>query len=147
MVGHEMFAADLAVFAVGIFGLVEGGYVGFALGDPHAGRRPQAEGVDRRGRPALAVAAMTIARESRFARDLELDRAARTTGPIGGGNLLSSAPGPNKSLYSEYIRNASSRGSDEISLSTVNFRPCARTASRSRVRVPKGDIKVTTAGS
>jgi hypothetical protein len=27
-----MSAADLAVFAVGIFGLMEGGYIGFALG-------------------------------------------------------------------------------------------------------------------
>jgi hypothetical protein len=32
MVCHEMSAADLAVFAEGIFGLVEGGYIGFALG-------------------------------------------------------------------------------------------------------------------
>jgi len=31
MVGHEMSAADLAVLAVGIFDLVEDGYIGFAL--------------------------------------------------------------------------------------------------------------------
>src|SRR5258708_1663217 len=35
MVGHEMSAANLAVLAIGVFGLVEGGYIGFAPGDPH----------------------------------------------------------------------------------------------------------------
>jgi hypothetical protein len=85
---HDMPAADLAVLAIGILGLVEGPDIGLAFDDPHAARRPQAEGVDRRGRPGLAVAAMAIAREGRLARDLDLDRAAKATGLVDGGNRL-----------------------------------------------------------
>src|SRR5258708_36442327 len=85
MMGHEMAAADLAEFSVGVFGLVKGADVGFAFGDPHIVRLPQAEGVDRRRRPRLAVAAMTVAGEYRRARNLDLDRTTKTAGLVSGG--------------------------------------------------------------
>jgi hypothetical protein len=83
-----MAAAQLAELAVGIFGLVKGSDIGFAFGDPHAVGLPQAEGIDRRGRPGLAVVAMTVSRKHRLARRLQLDGAAKAAGLVGGGGCL-----------------------------------------------------------
>ena len=64
-------AADLAELAVALLGLVVDADAALALGDLHRLRFPEAERVDRRGRPAPARRAMTETPERQRNLDTE----------------------------------------------------------------------------
>ena len=81
MLGHDMAATDLAEFPVGVLGLVVGADVGRALGDAHVARLPQAEGIDRRRRPGLAIPAMAVAGKNRRCPLLPLRPRRRSSRP------------------------------------------------------------------
>src|ERR1700722_8770402 len=78
MVGHNMTAAGLAVLALAPRGLRERRDMIPSLRDFHRVWLPEAEGVDRAGRPGAAGLAMAIAHRLRRAFDFDLDCAAKT---------------------------------------------------------------------
>src|SRR5471030_2022005 len=77
MVGHNMTAAGLAVLALAPRGPRECRNLILSLRDIHRVRLPEAEGVDRAGRPGAAGLAMAIAHRLGRAFDFDLDRAAK----------------------------------------------------------------------
>src|SRR5262249_42370748 len=78
VVGEQMPAADLAELAVASLRLVVDANSVLAPGDLHRLGFPEAECVDRRGRPAPARRAMTESSRDRLSGHSELDSAAKT---------------------------------------------------------------------
>jgi hypothetical protein len=95
MGAEHMPATRFAEFSIGIFSLVVGGDIVFALGDIETFGRPKAEGIDRRGRPARTVIAMAIPHGDGCAGNFEFNRAAKTPPRIAIGHFIYSHDRPN----------------------------------------------------